>query len=340
MLGLKLKKREKAVDKEKLAYYLTEEKNESTDTVEKDENTNAEVVQNALTTEVESTEVAKTSAEIVPADEPLIGIKFQSDTSKVAKEMSDFSRIAEILGKDELTVIEECKLYQIQNIMSHVEKAVVRYGLTEGEARGIINDALTVGYGGVAISPAYLTTLAENFKDGEEVKVSAVIDFPFGTSSFKVKHAEMKNAVKLGVDEIMVVFPAQLLKNEKESIKELKKEMKKIRRVGKLDKGVAVNAEDVDGEDIKRFMHLAEKRKMKYIAFLFGNVTAKELCDKMSEIVSYKNKTAIKVMANVEDVQGVKTLIEQKADGIITPFADKIARELFAEFKITIAKLY
>ena len=300
---------------------------------------------NALSTGAESTEVAKSPVEIVPsdtslADEPLIGIKFESAENKAARSMSDFSRIADILGKDELTVLEECKIYQIKKIMSHVEKAVVRYGISDDEARAIINDAMTVNYGGVAISPAYLNTLSSNFKDGEEVKVSAVIDFPFGESSFKVKHAEIKNAVKAGVDEIVVVFPAQLLQDNKESVKELKKEMKKIRRVGKVAKGVAVNAEDVNGEDLKRFMRLAEKRKMKFIAFLFGNVTAKELCDKMREIVISKNKAEIKVMANVEDVEGIKTLIAEQADVIVTPFADTIAKELFSEFKITKTKLY
>ena len=174
--------------------------------------------------------------------------------------------------------------------------------------------------------------------DKEEIKVCAVIDFPFGESSFKVKHAEMKNAVKAGVDEILTVFPANLL--QKESAKELKKQLKKTKRVGRIDKGVAVNAEDTNGEDIKRFMRLAEKMKMKFVAFLFGNVTAKELCDKMREIIANKNKIAVKVMANVEDIAGVKTLIAEKADGIITPFADKIAKELFEEFKITSAKLY
>ena len=72
---------------------------------------------------------------------------------------------------------------------------------------------------------------------------------------------------------------------------------------------------------------------------MFGNVTANELCGKMREIVANKNKAAVKVMANVEDVAGVGTLIALGTDGIITPFAEKIAEELFEEFKITSVKL-
>lgn len=334
MLKLKLKKGEKQVK--------DDEKIESTENV-----VNAivavsdteETSEKALTAVGTDTELVNGPTEIVKADEVEIGIKFEdSKTKAAAKAMSEFSRLADILGKDEQTVLEECKLYEIKKIMSYVNKAVVRYGITEDDARVIINNSIASGYGGVAISPAYLKTFSDSLREKEEIKVSAVIDFPFGESSFKVKHAEMKNAIKAGVDEILTVFPANLL--QKESAKELKNQLKKTKRVGRVDKAVAVNAEDVNSEDIKRFMRLAEKMKMKYVAFLFGNVTANELCDKMREIIANKNKIAVKVMANVEDVEGVKTLIAEKADGIITPFTDKIAKELFEEFKITSVKLY
>ena len=318
MLGLKLKKREKPLN--------TDEKTEK-----------AEEQKNALSVLDGEKEVAKQPAELVRQEQTEIGIKFETEKTDARAEMSDFSRIAYILGKDEKTILEECKLYEIRKIMSFIEKAVVRYGVSDDEAKGIIRDAKNAGYGGVAISPAYLKSISDNMREEDEIKVSVVIDFPFGESSFKVKHAEMKNAVKAGADEIVTVFPANLL--QKESAKELKKQLKKTRGIGKIDKGVAVNAEDVDGEDIKRFMRLAEKMKMKHVAFLFGNVTAKVLCDKMRDIVANKNKLLVKVMANVEDAEGVKTLIAEKADGIITPFADKIAKELFTEFKITDVKL-
>ena len=335
MLNLKLKKRDKPLA-------AGEENVESTENV-----VNAIVAvsdtektfEKGLTVADNRTELAKKPAEIVKAEEVEIGIKFETAGERAAlKSLSDFSRLADILGKNEETVLEECKLFQIKKIMSYVDNAVVRYGISEDDARIIINNASASGYNGVAISPAYLKTFSDSLRVKEEIKVSAVIDFPFGESSFKVKHAEMKNAVKAGVDEILTVFPASLL--QKESAKELKKQLKKTKRIGKIDKGVAVNAEDVNVEDIKRFMRLAEKMKMKCVAVLFGNVTAKELCEKMRKIVENKNKIAVKVMANVEDIAGVKTLIAEKADGIITPFADKIAKELFEEFKITSAKLY
>lgn len=333
MLGLKLKKRDESVS-ETEAGEITENGNLAEKT-ESSEN-NAE---NAVVVSGKETSVAKNPAELTAAQETDIGIKFASSDKdgETIKTLSEFSRLADILNTDEKSVLEECKLYQIRKIMSFVDKAVVRYGINNGEAKDIINNAILSGYGGVAISPAYLKTLSDNMRGAEEINVCAVVDFPFGESSFKVKLSEMKNAVKAGVDGIITVFPANLLK--KESVKDLKKQLKKMRKTGNVLKGVAVNAEDTDNEDIKRFMRLAEKSGINNAAFLFGNVTEAQLTDKMREIIKNKNKISVKVMANVEDIAGVKTLIALGADGIITPFAEKIAKELLEEFKITSVKL-
>ena len=59
----------------------------------------------------------------------------------------------------------------------------------------------------------------------------------------------------------------------------------------------------------------------------------------MKEINAIKSKVPVKVMANVENVEGVKTLISLGVKGIITPFADDVAKELFKEFGIKSEKL-
>lgn len=264
-------------------------------------------------------------------------VNTENKAEKQDKDKTDFSRLADILNKDENAVLEECKLFQIRNVMSMLSKAVVRHGIDSGDMKALVKNAVSSGLGEIAASPAYLDGVAKSLGDEENLKVCSVVDFPFGESSFKVKFSEIKNSVKKGVDGVLTVINTAALK--KENAKSLKKELKKIGKLKNVDKGVAVNAEDAESGDVKQVLKLTEKANIGYAAFLFGNVTETELVAKMKEINAIKGKTTVKVMANVENVQGVKTLISLGVNGIITPYADDIAKELFKEFGIKSVKL-
>lgn len=262
----------------------------------------------------------------------------QAEKEKPSKKVkTEFSRFADILNKDEDAIIEECKLFQIRNIMSRISKALVRRGTDAENTRTLVKNAIKSGLGEIAAAPAYLDNVSDAMKSGEELKVSAVVDFPFGESSFKVRFSEIKNSVKKGVDGILTVINTAALK--KENAKILKKELKKTGKIKGVEKGAAVNAEDATADDIKQIFKLSEKSGIEYVALMFGSITETELVAKMKEINAIKGKTPVKVMANVDDVDGVKTLISLGVSGIITPYADDIARELFKEFKIKSEKL-
>ena len=262
----------------------------------------------------------------------------QAEKEKPSKKVrTEFSRFADILNKDEDAIIEECKLFQIRNIMSRISKALVRRGTDAENTRTLVKNAIKSGLGEIAAAPAYLDNVSDAMKSGEELKVSAVVDFPFGESSFKVRFSEIKNSVKKGVDGILTVINTAALK--KENAKTLKKELKKTGKIKGVEKGAAVNAEDATADDIKQIFKLFEKSGIEYVALTFGSITEAELVAKMKEINAIKGKTPVKVMANVDDVDGVKTLISLGVSGIITPYADDIARELFKEFKIKSEKL-
>ncbi len=300
----------------------------------------------------ETTESAENSAVIVKEDpkeltEQTFAIEKASDSAvskdkksdkiKVKAEPTEFSRFAEILNKDESLIVEECKIFQIRNIMALLSKAVVRRGVSDGDMKTLVKNAFASGMGELAVSPAYLDGVVKTLKGEENIKVCAVVDFPFGESSFKLKISEIKNSVKRGVDAVMIVLNATVLK--KDNAKEFRKEIRKISKVKGVERSVAINAEDVSAEEIKRLLKSAEKAGLDYATFLFGNVTEAELTDKMKDVNGGKGKIAVKVMANVENVSGVKTLIASGVDGIVTPFADDIAKELFKEFGIKSVKL-
>ena len=263
-------------------------------------------------------------------------IKERGKNGERTRVFDDFTRLAEILNKDEKTVMEECKLFQIQKITGYLSKAVVRRGLSDAKIKTLIKNVGVSGLGEVAVAPAYLKSFADEI-NGEDGKVCAVVDFPFGESSFNIKFAEIKNCVKAGVDGVLAVINSAALLKDNQG--ELKRQLKKTGRVKGVEKGVAVNAEDVSADDIKRLFNTLEKTGIDYAAFLFGGVSEKELTDKMIEINKFRGEIRVKVMANVENVKGVQALIALGADGIITPYADAVAKELFKDFRIKSVKL-
>ena len=321
MFGLKLKKRDEGKETTEKVEVATENASEPVGE-EKEEIITAPVL-------------SETETFVAPVTEKSLQ---QAEEEKPSKKVrTEFSRFADILNKDEDAIIEECKLFQIRNIMSRISKALVRRGTDAENTRTLVKNAIKSGLGEIAAAPAYLDNVSDAMKSGEELKVSAVVDFPFGESSFKVRFSEIKNSVKKGVDGILTVINTAALK--KENAKILKKELKKTGKIKGVGKGAAVNAEDATADDIKQIFKLSEKSGIEYVALMFGSITEAELVAKMKEINAIKGKTPVKVMANVDDVDGVKTLISLGVSGIITPYADDIARELFKEFKIKSEKL-
>ncbi|MEG9430501.1 MAG: hypothetical protein VZQ61_06240 [Christensenellaceae bacterium] len=321
MFGLKLKKRDEGKETTEKVEVATENASEPVGE-EKEEIITAPVL-------------SETETFVAPVTKKSLQ---QAEEEKPSKKVrTEFSRFADILNKDEDAIIEECKLFQIRNIMSRISKALVRRGTDAENTRTLVKNAIKSGLGEIAAAPAYLDNVSDAMKSGEELKVSAVVDFPFGESSFKVRFSEIKNSVKKGVDGILTVINTAALK--KENAKILKKELKKTGKIKGVGKGAAVNAEDATADDIKQIFKLSEKSGIEYVALMFGSITEAELVAKMKEINAIKGKTPVKVMANVDDVDGVKTLISLGVSGIITPYADDIARELFKEFKIKSEKL-
>ena len=88
----------------------------------------------------EDSDNAATEISVLPAVEESIAEKAENTSEKAdaSGAVSDFARIAAILGKDEKTVIEECKLFQVRSIMSKLSKTVVRYGVLDGDMKKLL----------------------------------------------------------------------------------------------------------------------------------------------------------------------------------------------------------
>jgi len=69
----------------------------------------------------------------------------------------------------------------------------------------LCREAVDIGAAGVCVNPVHVARCAENLKD-EDVKVCAVVAFPFGASLSEVKACETRAAVRDGAQEVDMVI--------------------------------------------------------------------------------------------------------------------------------------
>ncbi len=262
------------------------------------------------------------------------------ESNQAPLDFDPFALLAQILDTTAETIKEECVLFQIRKITSRLNKVVVRYNVTSAEMEKIFLNANALKLGGLSVAPIYLSMCAKQAKKHSlhDIPVGAVIDFPFGESSFKGKLANVKESVKIGADKFTVTMPSMLFTEE--NSKELKKQVRKLGNNYKENAGIVVNATDLSEDKIKRAVKAVSKSKLGYIIFAFGEATLNEVKNKLEVINKYKSYKKVGVIANVDSVEAVSQLIKLAVDYILTPYADLIGKDLFEKFKIKSVKLY
>ena len=249
-----------------------------------------------------------------------------------------FSELATLLGKNSDTVKDECYVYQIRNFLSRVGKVIVRYDVSGKEFSKIEENAAILNLGEIVLAPAYLSSLNREIKTSEYPKnrIRAIIDFPFGESSFKNKIVAVKECVRAGVKGFYVTMPVLLLEDAKG--KEFKKQVKKL---GKLAKSVdiAISAQELTEEKIKSVVKAVEKSKVDGVTLVFGDASENEITEKIAYIKKYKRTKTLKILGNVLSEKGLTALFNLGVDGVLTPYADEIGKDLFKDFNIKTVNL-
>ena len=166
------------------------------------------------------------------------------------------------------------------------------------------------------------------------VNVGAVIDFPFGESSFKSKLSSVKECIKIGADQATVAIPSMLL--SKTEIKNFKKQVKKLGKIRKIEVGVSLNASDLDEDKIKLALKILNKSKLAFITFAFGDATFIEVKEKLRVINKYRASKKICVLANADRAEAITELFKFKVDYILTPYADAIGDDLLKRFNLKV----
>lgn len=319
----------------------------------KKDNKKVEVLENKelITTEPLGEELVQAPSENLPAVQEKKAVKKKetsavdkvkdAERSCVEKDVYEkFPDLARLMNTTVENLRDEFFLFQIRKLMSKIGKVVVRHSVTENELEKIFLNANALTINQVLVSPVYLPTCERIVKKHKlhNVCVGSIIDFPFGESSFKSKINNVKDSVKIGVDEVSVMIPSLL--TTPDHIKTFRKQVKKIAKSYKGSSGVVLNATDIQEEQVKRAMKIVGKSKLSFVVFAFGEATVSDLKEKMQIINKYKGNKKISVIANVDRADSIQELFKQGVDRILSPFADAIGQELVERFEIKSVKLH
>ena len=194
-----------------------------------------------------------------------------------------------------------------------------------------MKNAKTLKTDGIMVSPAYLSVCkrVKNKNKLTEVKVSSIIDFPFGESTFKTKVSAIREGKSYGVQESTVMMPNMLLNEQ--NIKQFKTQCS---RIGWRKAGIALNATDIDEETLKRAVKAFSKTKISHVVFVFGEEPVDVVIEKLKMICAIVGTKKVFVLANVEKAETVGELIKLGVEKVLTPYADDIGKELLNKFKI------
>ncbi|MBQ7348438.1 MAG: hypothetical protein IJW47_00445 [Clostridia bacterium] len=279
----------------------------------------------------------------VTEDKKCLKVKhFKEKTKKPTGESVNFGafiELAELLNVSVEEIKDECCLFQVRNIMNRLGKVIARYNVTDKELEKILANCSVLNVKELLLTPAYIPTITRQIKKQNftNVRVSAIIDFPFGESLFKSKLIDVRDSLKMGVDGVTVMMPAILL--EQKNLKVFKKQCKKIGAIKKIDTAISLSPMELNAEQIKNAIKFVEKTKLKAVTFIFGDVRLEDFRAKMAEINKFRMKKSVRILANVETVQAVQELIKDNVDEILTPYADDLGVELVKRFGIKSVKL-
>ena len=96
---------------------------------------------------------------------------------------------------------------------THIDHTLLKADATREQILKGCEEARTYGFHAVCVTGRWVEIAADTLH-GSHVKVAAVIDFPLGSETTKIKVAQAKEAVRAGADEIDMVADLASILNE------------------------------------------------------------------------------------------------------------------------------
>ncbi len=290
------------------------------------------------TTEEEISNMEITEPNVLPAvverDNDGVGEEKGKAKKNEVYHEQEFLELATLLGTTVKVVKDDCLFEQIKKIMAGTGKVIVRHAPTKDELANIIYNCRILGVREILFAPSYITEAKKIAKKQgyASANFSAIVDFPFGETTFKSKLVSVKDMISERVESVAVMMPSMLLAQDK--IKQFKKQVIKFNKLYRGKMGIALSASDIDEDKIKLALKTVDKIPLAFVTFIFGDVPYGEVLDKLKVINKYKGGKRIKILSNVVEESAVLELKNNGVDLVLSPFADKTGKALVERFKV------
>ena len=240
--------------------------------------------------------------------------------------------LARALGKTESGLKKEFYEYQIKGFMAKTGCFNLEAQENFSETDGFLNSVKS-GVGEYAVTPYFFGGVkgAQKKVKDLQLKLTAVLDFPKGESSYYARLADVKQAVKRGFKSIMVTIPdlSLFLKNPSKT----KMQLNRLSRLTKNRLGLIVKT-DGDFEKLKKALaHLMPVKAERLVLYVRG-ADDKDVGACAKTALSYTGKKQLFVYADTDNAEQVAELLSLKVDGVYLKNPTVVCKALQEKFSV------
>ncbi len=244
----------------------------------------------------------------------------------------DKFNLAKVLGKTETGMKKEFYVFQIKELMAKLGKTVGKE-TTSNEFVKDFKSLCEFGVGEILATPAYYHECREAEKKNKNsyVKVCALIDYPNGESSFKARLADVKDAVKNGVDGVVVVMPTNAVALSR--LSEEKSRMIRFAKASKHSFGLAIDGK-IDGDNLRKVLKAVDGISAEKLVLICSGMDFSAVKRSLLDVASFKGTKQLCVITELNKLEEISLLFENGADKVYSPFVIDVGNQLLDKFGV------
>lgn len=216
-----------------------------------------------------------------------------------------------------------------KDIASRIDHTNVHNDATAEDIKKLVSEAKEYGFGFVCVSP-YRVAETKKFLEGTDIKIIAVVGFPWGFHRKEVKALEAKKCVQDGADHVDMVINMGALKDK--DYQTVKKDISTVKEAAVAADPTAkvkviIETFDLDKEEIKKASELTKEAGADFVktstGYKEGGATVADV-KLIREIVG--DDFGVKAAGGIRDLNDARKMIEAGADRIGTSTGVKIMK--------------
>lgn len=215
------------------------------------------------------------------------------------------------------------------DIASRIDHTNVKNTATRADIKTLCAEAKQYGFGFVCVSP-WRVSDAKEFLAGADIKITAVVGFPWGFHKKEVKALEAKECIKDGAHHVDMVINMGAFKDGdyekvKQDIKAVKEAVTGVSPTAKVK--VIIETFDLSGQEVKKASKLTKEAGADFVktstGYKEGGATVEDV-KLIRETVG--PDFGVKASGGIRSLADARAMIEAGADRIGTSTGVKIMK--------------